>query len=578
MEQLALRSCALLGMVVVSIGCGGSRYTTAEVGMGPGAPPAVVYDPGTPDGRHPPAAPPAHHAPAAEMAMTMEAEAMADEAPRQQVRAHRTEPSRNTEQYERAPETGFVSVHDEPLSTFSVDVDTASYSNVRRFLMHGQQPPPEAVRVEEMLNYFSYRDAEPRGDHPIAVTTELAESPFGRRTLVRIGIKARNLEQREDDRPRARNLVFLVDVSGSMQDRNKLPLLVRSLELLTEQLGENDRVSIVTYAGSSGVLLEPTRGDRSRRILDALHGLRAGGSTHGSAGIEDAYRMAERHRIRGGINRVILATDGDFNVGVTSRGGLERLIEEKRERGIFLTVLGFGMGNLKDATMEMLADKGNGNYAYIDTEREARKVLVQEMQATLDTVAKDTKIQVELNPARVARYRLIGYDNRRLENRDFNDDRRDAGDMGDGHSITALYELELRDGSGGDRAEVDPLRYQQDRRPRPSAKSDELMMVKIRYKRPDEDHSRLLSTPVTGRTERLSKASEDMRFATAVAGFGLVLRGSAHTGDVRLRDVERLAEGALGDDRNGYRRELVELVGRARELMGEYVEFAERRY
>jgi Ca-activated chloride channel homolog len=468
------------------------------------------------------------------------------------------------EQYDFIAETGFRSAAEFPLSTFSTDVDTASYSNVRRFLTYGRRPPADAVRIEELINYFSYATPEPSGDHPIAIATELTHSPFAKgHALARITLRA--------SAPRAveappRNLVFLVDVSGSMADANKLPLLKSAFELLVRQLGARDRVAIVTYAGESGVALPPTPGDDHARILSALARLGAGGSTNGAGGITTAYALARKHAQKGAVNRVILATDGDFNVGVSDRGSLVRLIEREREHGVFLTVLGFGMGNLQDATLEQLADKGNGSYAYIDTLREAHKVLAVQASATLHTIAKDAKIQVEWNPARVRRYRLIGYENRRLHDADFNDDRKDAGDLGDGHTVTALYELELHDGTAGPAPSVDPLKYQRPRALSAGAHGGELMTVKVRYKQPDGAKSRLLSTVVKDGAQPFERGSSDQRFSAAVAGFGMLLRGSPYAGAFALTDAERVAQGALGDDRDGYRREFLELVARAAAL------------
>ncbi len=471
----------------------------------------------------------------------------------------------NTEQYDRIIEQPFRIAAQEPLSTFSVDVDTASYSNVRRFLFMGQAPPPDAVRIEELINYFEYDYPNPAGDERVGIAAEVAMAPWnpGHR-LVRIGLRAKT---RERGHVPPRNLVFLIDVSGSMSDHNKLPLLKQAFELLTEQLRAEDTVSMVVYAGASGVVLPPTSGDRRGEISRALDRLQAGGSTHGAAGIELAYRLAsERHR-RGTNSRVILATDGDFNVGISDRGSLTRLIEEKRRSGVHLTVLGFGMGNLKDATMESLADTGDGNYAYIDTIREAKKVLVHELGATLHMAAKDTKVQVEFNPARVSRYRLIGYENRRLEHADFNNDRKDAGDMGEGHTVTVLYEVVLHsqsdESSSGSAPRIDPLKYQTRRELAPIADSGELLTVKVRYKEPEQSHSRLLSLAVEDRGRDFEAASTDFRFAAAVAGFGMLLRGSRHRGDMDLERVRTVAAGALGRDAYGYRSEFVELVDRA---------------
>jgi Ca-activated chloride channel family protein len=468
------------------------------------------------------------------------------------------------ERYAHVPHSDFRSASEAPLSTFSVDVDTASYANLRRFLSHGQLPPVDAVRIEELINYFDYDCGAPEPGHPLAVATELSDSPFGGgRKLLRVGLRAVDPEGRQR---LPRNLVFLVDTSGSMQDRNKLPLLQHALGMLVDDMDERDTLAIVTYAGSSGIALHPTPGSQRGRIDSALRSLRAGGSTNGAAGIELAYQLAMDVRQPGAINRVILATDGDFNVGVTDEGSLLRLIEHRREHGIFLTVLGFGMGNLNDSTMELLADHGNGNYAYIDTEREAYKVLVEEAGSTLRTVAKDAKIQLELNPARVARYRLIGYENRRLQDRDFADDRKDAGDMGDGSTVTALYELELV-GDSRDASAPAPLRYQHARPMRAGASdSDELAFVKVRYKEPEGSDSRLLSVPVRAGAQRFDRASSDLRFAAAVAGFGMLLRGSPHVRELTLADVYRMAAGAVGRDPGGHRGELVELVARAEQL------------
>ena len=472
----------------------------------------------------------------------------------------------NTEQYAHIGESTFQAVADAPRSTFSVDVDTASYSNVRRFLTRGALPPPDAVRVEELINYFDYDYGAVHGGHPIAIATELADCPWNARsTLVRIGLQARAAHGHPLP---PKNLVFLVDVSGSMNSPNKLPLLKQALSMLTQRLDHNDHVAIVAYAGASGVVLAPTPASEHGAIQAALERMTPGGSTNGAAGIELAYELASSHWVEGGINRVILATDGDFNVGVTSTGALSRLIERERERGVFLTVLGFGMGNLKDATMERLADRGNGNYAYIDNVAEARKVLVDEVGATLHTVAKDAKVQVEFNPARVSAYRLIGYENRRLRDVDFNDDRKDAGEMGDGHSVTALYELRLRGSENGleARSGVAPLRYQQPRQVSPAADSDELMTVKVRYKLPEARQSQLLEVAVEDARQSMAQASADFRFATAVAGFGLMLRGSPTVAGFGAQRIHDLAQHALGADPHGLRREFLLLVQRAAQL------------
>jgi Ca-activated chloride channel family protein len=470
----------------------------------------------------------------------------------------------NTETYDRICENPFLTAADNPLSTFSIDVDTASYSNVRRFLHQGEKPPPDAVRIEELINYFRYDYPEPRGQDPFAIHTEVARCPWApEHLLVQIGLKARDI--RQEGLP-PRNLVFLIDVSGSMADANKLPLLKQALRLLSEQLTEKDTLAMVVYAGSSGLALPPTRGDRHSAIAEALERLEAGGSTNGGAGIELAYRTARENFIPGGVNRVILATDGDFNVGVTNQGDLTRLIEKERESKVFLSVLGFGMGNLKDSTMEKLADTGNGNYAYIDTLSEARKVLVHEATGTLITVAKDVKIQVEFNPARVEAYRLIGYENRLLRAEDFNDDRKDAGEMGAGHSVTAIYEV-VPAGAKAALPGVDPLRYQTARETTVESQSDELLTLKARYKDPTGETSRLLSQAVRGEARDIRQASDDLRHAAAVAAFGMLLRGSEHKGCATLTLVRELAESARGRDPNGYRAEFLELVEKARRIL-----------
>jgi len=466
------------------------------------------------------------------------------------------------ESYKRIDDTPFQTVRDHPLSTFSVDVDTASYSNVRRFLASGSLPPKDAVRVEELINYFPYAYSPPR-EGPFAANVEIAAAPWSPdHRLVRIGIKGK--ETPRGPRP-ASNLVFLLDVSGSMSDPNKLPLLKKALRMLVEQLGEADRVAIAVYAGASGLVLPSTSCAEKGTILRALESLEAGGSTNGGEGIQLAYKVASEHFIPGGVNRVLLATDGDFNVGVTSEGELTRLIEERAKTGVFLSVLGFGMGNYKDSVLEQIADRGNGNYAYIDTELEARKVLVEQMRGTLVTIAKDVKLQVEFNPRRVTAYRLIGYENRMLKAEDFRDDKKDAGDIGEGHTVTALYEI-VPAGRPFEGAKVDPLKYQEEKGLSSAAESDELLTVKIRYKAPDAAESQQLSFPVVDEGRGFAQASEDFRFAASVASFGMLLRESPHRGQGSFQDVVAIASGALGDDRSGYRREFVEMVRAAAEL------------
>jgi Ca-activated chloride channel family protein len=473
-------------------------------------------------------------------------------------------PGLDTEAYDRIYDNPFLAARDNPLSTFSIDVDTASYSNVRRFLHDERLPPPDAVRIEELVNYFRYAYPAPAGTEPLAVTTEAGPCAWNpEHRLVRIGLRARTVAAGQTP---ARNLTFLVDVSGSMADPRKLPLLKKSLALLADQLEERDRIAIVVYAGASGVVLPPTSGGARERIRDALAGLEAGGSTNGAAGIELAYRLAEQSLSRDGINRVILATDGDFNVGVTSQGDLIRLIEEKRKTGIALTVLGFGMGNLKDSTMEKLADKGDGNYAYIDSLAEARKVLVEEAAGTLVTVASDVKIQVEMNPVEVASYRLIGYENRLLRKEEFDDDDADAGELGAGQTVTAFYEIAPARRAQAPAA-APKLKYQGDAPLKGAAHEGELMTVKVRYKVDRQAASQLSSWPVRDAGAiALEGTSRDFRFASAVVAFGLTLRASPHRGQASYALAKRLAESALAPDANEHRRELVALVGAAQSL------------
>jgi Ca-activated chloride channel homolog len=465
----------------------------------------------------------------------------------------------NTESYDRIVDNPFLSPSENPLSTFSIDVDTASYSNIRRFLTEKQMPPKDAVRIEEMLNYFSYKYPVPTNEHPFSVNIDAVNCPWNSENrLVRIGLKAKDITS--DKRP-ACNLVFLIDVSGSMQDANKLPLLQRALGLLVENLSANDRVALAVYAGSSGLVLDSTPSTEKKKIIRAIEKLNAGGSTHGSAGIELAYATAAENFIKGGVNRVILCTDGDFNVGVTSVGDLTRLITDKAKSGVFLTVLGFGMGNYKDSTLEKLADMGNGNYGYIDTFPEARKLLVEQMNGTLVTVAKDVKIQIEFNPTQVAAYRLIGYENRLLRKEDFNDDSKDAGEIGAGHTVTALYEV-VPVGKTVALPNVDPLKYQT-----PASEvssSPELLTTKLRYKFPDSDNSQLMSLPFVDRGATFASANSDFKFIAAVASFGMLLRDSEYKGSSTFDLVSQWAN--QGVDGSEYRDEFIELVEVAREL------------
>jgi Ca-activated chloride channel homolog len=464
----------------------------------------------------------------------------------------------NREQYDEIVENAFIAVAADPVSTFSIDVDRASYSNVRRFItQQGQLPPRDAVRIEELVNYFPYDYAGPDGDAPIAIHTEVGPAPWKtQHQLVRIGLQARRIKL--DNLP-ASNFVFLLDVSGSMQPPNKLPLVKAAMRLLVNELRPKDRVAMVVYAGSAGLVLPSTPGDQKDKILDAIERLEAGGSTAGGAGIRLAYDQAVANFIRGGNNRVILATDGDFNVGASSDAEMVQLIEEKRRTGVFLTVLGVGEGNLQAAKMEKLADKGNGNYSYLDTITEAQKVLVHELGGTLYAVAKDVKIQVEWNPARVRAYRLIGYENRMLRNEDFTDDKKDAGEVGSGHSVTALYEVVPAGVSTDVNIRMpDSLRYQR-RSAQPSdAAGPEMLFVKVRHKAPDGDESRLISQAVRSGTR--ASPSLDFQFQAAVAEFGLLLRNSDFRGTADLGHVITAAREARGTDREGYRAEFVRLA------------------
>ncbi len=469
----------------------------------------------------------------------------------------------NTEGYSAIHENGFKDVLHNPLSTFSIDVDKASYSNVRRFLNMGQLPPVDAVRIEEMINYFNYEYPEPEGKHPFSVYTELSVCPWNpSHQLLHVGLKGKSIDKTELP---ASNLVFLIDVSGSMGDPNKLPLLKQAFRMLVNELRPEDRVAIVVYAGAAGLVLESTEGSEKKEILAALDLLQSGGSTAGGAGLKLAYKIAQDHFIEEGNNRIILATDGDFNVGSSSNAEMERLIEKKREDGVFMTVLGFGMGNYKDDKMEIIADKGNGNYAYIDNIQEARKVLITEFGGTLFTIAKDVKFQMEFNPARVKGYRLVGYENRLLNDEDFNDDKKDAGEMGAGHTVTALYEL-IPAGSDESLKSIDALKYQaygEETKAQKEIKADpnaELMTVKLRYKQPDGTTSTKVEIPVKGRVLDLDQTSKNFRFSASVAEFGLILRNSEYLEDASMEQVIALAKGAKGVDEEGYRSEFITMV------------------
>ncbi|MBC7419066.1 MAG: von Willebrand factor type A domain-containing protein [Pedobacter sp.] len=469
----------------------------------------------------------------------------------------------STESYATIAENGFHSAKNDPLSTFSIDVDAASYSNVRRFINNGTLPPPDAVRIEEMINYFDYHYQQPKSTDPVNIVTEIANAPWNTtHKLVQIGLQGKVIPT--DNLP-ASNLVFLIDVSGSMYAQNKLPLLVSSFKLLTDQLRAKDKVAIVVYAGNSGLVLPATSGDKKTIIKDALDKLVAGGSTAGGKGIELAYKVATENFVKGGNNRVILATDGDFNMGASSDNAMEKLIETKRKTGIFLTVLGFGMDNYKDSKMETLADKGNGNYAYIDNINEARKTLISQFGGTLFTIAKDVKLQVEFNPARVSAYRLIGYENRLLNKEDFNDDKKDAGELGSGHTVTALYEIIPVGVKNNFSNSVDDLKYQKPAKSNGSGRG-ELLTVKLRYKDPDGYKSKLLSKAVLDNPLSFNNTSDNFRFATAVAELGMLLRQSKFKQNASYDHVISLAESAKGIDKEGYRSEFVSLVKAAKLL------------
>lgn len=457
----------------------------------------------------------------------------------------------NTEEYKGIVENGYKSVAADPLSTFSVDVDTASYANVRRMIQEGGYIDPDAVRIEEFINYFNYSYPQPTTEDPFSVTTELSDCPWNSKTkLLLVGLKAEDI-QREEREPL--NLVFLIDVSGSMFSEDKLPLVQKAFSMLTDTLTEDDRISIVTYAGEDQVALNGTSGADKERIKDAINSLEAGGSTYGEAGINRAYELAEKYFIKNGNNRVLLATDGDLNMGLSSEEELTGLIEEKRESGVFLSVLGFGTGNIKDDRMEALADHGNGNYSYIDSESEAKKVLVEEMCGTLYTVAKDVKIQVEFNPANVSGYRLVGYENRALANEDFADDTKDAGEIGAGHTVTALYEIIMKE--NGESVPEAELKYLQNNG---TADKDELLTVSLRYKQPDGDTSKLLAVPVSMESYS-AKMPKNMTFAAAAAEFGMVLKGSGHRGTASCGQILEMLE-ENGYDKDDYKSEFVYLV------------------
>lgn len=469
------------------------------------------------------------------------------------------------EGYDKITENGFLKATDNPLSTFSIDVDAASYSNVRRFLNTGQLPPAGAVRIEEMINYFRYEYPQPENKDPFSINTEISDAPWNKdHKLVLIGLQGKKIPV--ENLP-ASNLVFLIDVSGSMQGPERIGLVKASMKMLVEQLREQDKVAIVVYAGAAGMVLPSTPGSDKQKIKEAIDNLEAGGSTAGGAGIKLAYKTAREYFVKGGNNRVILCTDGDFNVGESSDDAMERLIEEERKSGVFLTVLGYGMGNYQDAKMQKLADKGNGNHAYIDGITEAKKVLVNEFGGTLFTIAKDVKLQIEFNPAKVQAYRLIGYENRMLAKEDFNDDKKDAGELGSGHTVTALYEVIPVGVKSSFLPSVEPLKYRKNNeKAGTKSETDEIMTVKFRYKAPDGDVSKLIEHPLLDKSVSIAKTSDNFRFAAAVAQFGMLLRNSEFKSNASFESVLSLAKKSMTTDADGYRSEFVRLVESARLL------------
>ncbi|RFS15903.1 VWA domain-containing protein [Emticicia sp. C21] len=470
----------------------------------------------------------------------------------------------NTEEYSTFEENVFHETKKDALTTFSIDVDRAAYSNMRRMINNGALPTKDAIRIEEMINYFDYSYEQPKGKDPVSFQTEISDSPWNKGLkLLHIGLQAKKIPT--DNLP-ASNLVFLIDVSGSMGDYNKLPLLKQGFKLLVDQLRPKDHVAIVVYAGAAGMVLPSTSGNEKTKIKEALENLQAGGSTAGGEGIKLAYKIALNNFIKGGNNRVILATDGDFNIGTSSEADLKTLIEDKRESGVYLSVLGFGMGNYKDNKMETLADKGNGNYAYIDDLQEAQKEFVTEFGGTLFTVAKDVKLQLEFNPKYVKAYRLIGYENRRLNNEDFNDDKKDAGEMGSGHTVTAIYEIVPTGVESQYLAKVDPLKYQENKNLTNEGNSNEVLTIKLRYKLPEENTSKLIEQIVLDKHTAFDKTSDNFRLAASIAEFGLLLRQSNFKGNANYEHIIATARSAKGNDEEGYRAEFIKLVKMAQLL------------
>jgi Ca-activated chloride channel homolog len=473
--------------------------------------------------------------------------------------------SHNTEAYNTIVENEFLGSKENPLSTFSIDVDGASYSNSRRFIQDGSLPPIDAVRIEEYINYFDYNYPQPKSEHPFSINTEVSDCPWNKEhKLIHIGLQGKRIPF-EQIAPM--NLVFLIDVSGSMSDANKLPLLKKSLSLLVDRMRSQDRIALTVYAGAAGLVLPSTSAADKQTIKDALEKLNAGGSTAGGQGIILAYKVAKENFIPDGINRVILATDGDFNIGASSDGEMTRLIEEKRKEGTFISVLGFGMGNYKDSKMETIADNGNGNYFYIDNIDEAKKVLVTELDGTLYTIAKDVKLQLEFNPAKIKAYRLVGYENRLLKKEDFNNDQKDAGELGAGHSVTALYEVITTDSKEALNSKVDELKYSQTTVNKNASASNELMTVKFRYKNPKDTVSKLIIQTLADKAVSLENSSENFRFSAAVAEFGMILRDSKFKAASSFAQVIEIANNSKGKDEEGYRTEFVKLVKTSELLM-----------
>ncbi len=470
----------------------------------------------------------------------------------------------NTEGDDRIVENPFLKTNDNPLSTFSIDVDAASYANVRRFINEGELPPAGAVRIEEFINYFTYNYPQPQNDDPFSINAEISNCPWNtNHKLALIGLQGKKISTLNLP---ASNLVFLIDVSGSMDEPDKLPLVKSSLKLLVDQLRPQDKVSLVVYAGNAGLVLPSTSGDDKIKIKDAIDALDAGGSTAGGEGIKLAYDVAKKNFVKDGNNRVVLCTDGDFNVGVSSEDELQLLIENERESGVFLSVLGFGTGNYQDSKMQLLADKGNGNHNYIDNISEAKKVFVNEFGGTLFTIAKDVKLQIEFNPDKVQGYRLIGYENRLLNKEDFNNDKKDAGELGSGHTVTALYELSPTGIKDTMLKDVDALRYQKTKDLSKTSFNDEVMNIKLRYKKPDGDKSTLIEHPLKDENISFNSTSDNFRFASSVAEFGMLLRNSQYKGNANFSSVKQTAQSAMSDDAEGYRKEFIQLIKKASSL------------